>query len=70
MAAEDYLPPDWDDEYWGEASSVTCKFCGRRGLHWANDGRKWYLVDDNCYPHVCSEKDLHRKAINDFEELT
>ena len=33
---------------------VTCKFCGKQNLEWGNDGKRWYLVDNNIDPHKCS----------------
>lgn len=70
MAAEDYLPPGWDDEYFNVPALVTCKLCGKKRLHWeSDDGEKWYLANDDFEKHVCSTKRLHKKTLNDFEDL-
>jgi hypothetical protein len=48
----------------------TCNRCGATGLHWANDGRSWYLVDAQTYDeHECDEKDLQAKVLDEFEDL-
>jgi len=37
---------------------VTCERCGEPGLKWGNDGRGWYLIDENADPHECGSADV------------
>lgn len=45
--------------------SITCERCGKRGLEWGNDGRRWYLIERDITPHQCDMG----KAVDDFEVL-
>lgn len=59
--AEDYDHDLPDDE---EGYSTSCNRCGQTGLTWGHDGRKWYLIDEDCNAHVC---DMQKAATDDFE---
>lgn len=45
MAAEDWIPDVWDEDY---LYDITCKFCGQDECHWAlgegDGGQRWVLV--------------------------
>ncbi len=53
---------DRDDE---QPSIVTCKRCGKTGLHWDDDGDgNWVLMETATRVHRC---DMQKAAVDDFE---
>jgi len=74
MAAEDWLAEEIDCDHWyvkrmcsaAARTDVVCNRCGEEGLSWGNDGRGWYLLDQDGYEHIC---DMERAAADDFEAL-
>ena len=50
-SSEYYYDPDPSD-FGEEPREVTCKFCGKRGLHW-HEGQKWALVTKRSAIHDC-----------------
>lgn len=52
-------PLDEQEEY-----STACNRCGQTGLTWGNDGRGWFLIDQDCNAHVCN---MQKAAVDDFE---
>lgn len=51
-----------DDE---QPSIVTCKRCGKSGLHWDDDGDgTWVLMETATRVHRC---DMQKAAVDDFE---
>jgi hypothetical protein len=54
-------PSDFDDPY-SRGRSITCYRCNQTRLEWGHDGRGWYLIDTNGYPHRC----LRPTAQEDF----
>jgi hypothetical protein len=50
-SSEYYYDPDPSD-FDEEPREVTCKFCGKDGLHW-HEGQKWALVDARGAIHFC-----------------
>lgn len=53
MAAEDWLPPDWEVYAFGRP--VTCRRCHKEGLSWAETQAGWRLFDEDGNPHHCRE---------------
>lgn len=47
-----WYDPDFDEPY-SKGKPITCVRCGAKKLEWGNDGKRWYLIDHNGYPHTC-----------------
>ena len=45
-------PSDFEDPP-TKGKPITCIRCGAKKLEWGNDGKRWYLIDHNGYPHTC-----------------
>lgn len=58
----------YGDSPYGSGSSsrsVTCKRCGKSGLHWDDDGDgNWVLMETATRIHRC---DMQKAAVDDFE---
>lgn len=50
----------------GAYAPVTCNRCGKKGLEWSTDGRRWYLVEGDGTTHRC---DMTKVALDDFEVI-
>lgn len=70
--ADWYIDRMLDDGYapYREGHEITCQFCGKRGLEWGNDGRKWYLINASGYAHKCDkQKILAKTGLDGFEVI-
>jgi hypothetical protein len=57
----------YDYDYDPSDFSVTCKFCGRSGLYWDEDGAYgWRLVDLRGRQHRCRREDIDRIVAAEF----
>lgn len=63
---EDYFDPygGQDDD---QPSIVSCKRCGKDGLHWNDEDGQWVLMEGAYKVHKCN---LQKAALNDFEDVS
>lgn len=76
MAAEDWISgEEWEededdgaDTWWFKQGyrSVTCKHCGKTGLHWEETDTGWTLVGKNYEVHDCRHP---QATLDDFDAL-
>lgn len=76
MAAEDYMPADWDGFFdsdaehggYGFREDPVCKFCGSHEVTWMQpDLGRWVLHNNNGSRHYCQ----HVPAVtSDFDDET
>lgn len=61
-----YEPSPFDDLDEDQPSIViTCKRCGKSGLHWDDDGDgNWVLMETTTRVHRCN---MQKAALDDFE---
>jgi len=60
------MASDYDHDSDQEPHSVTCKRCGKAGLHWQDEDGEWVLMEGRYKVHHC---DMRKAAAGDFEAV-
>lgn len=52
-----------------EPREVSCKRCGKTGLHWVGEDGQYVLMEGRYKVHRCDQKAVDKATADDFEGL-